>query len=74
MTSLAFVMGVIPTGCLDWTSLEVNMPSVLVWLEGSLLRYWQSFYILFYMLIAGFFSRRNKKSWIRLKLSNHKHE
>lgn len=64
MTSLAFVMGLS-----HWLSRleqvpEVNMPSVLVVVGGMITATILAiFYIpLFYMLIAGFFSRRNKKS------------
>ena len=64
MTSLAFVMGVIPlavsTGASSGSKHAIGTGVVGGMITATILA---TFYIpLFYMLIAGFFSRRNKKS------------
>lgn len=64
MTSLAFVMGVIPlavsTGASSGSKHAIGTGVVGGMITATILAI---FYIpLFYMLIAGFFSRRNKKS------------
>ena len=76
MTSLAFVMGVIPlavsTGASSGSKHAIGTGVVGGMITATILAI---FYIpLFYMLIAGFFSRRIRNHRIRLKLSNHKHE